>query len=74
MAIGRPKKSVSAADRLAARSADPLGYLIREFEREPTWERAIELLPYQCPKLKAVEVKGDISTTITVEIGGSDGS
>lgn len=70
--MGRPKRSVSAADRLAARSCDPLGYLIREFEANPTKELALELLPYQCPKLKAVEHTGEIGTRITVTIGGLD--
>lgn len=58
--MARPKRSVSAADRLAARSCDPLGWMIREFQENPSWERALDLLPYQCPKLKAVEVRAEV--------------
>lgn len=70
--MARPKRSVSAADRLSGKHCDPLGYLIEQFHQNPTIELALELLPYQCPKLKAVEHTGEIGTRITVVIGGLD--
>lgn len=72
--LARPKRAVSAADRLAARSVDPLGFLIKQFKAEPSLALALELLPYQCPKLKTVDHTVQQDLEITVTIGGRDGA
>lgn len=70
----RKARSASAADRLHVRSCDPLGYLIKQFKDEPTVALALELLPYQCPKLRSVDVKQQSNVAVAITIGGLDGN
>lgn len=53
---------------------DPFEYLLNRAIAEKNVEKkdrlAFELLPYVKPKLRSVEVKGDMSVTVTVTIGG----
>lgn len=60
----------------AVRGFDPFDYLLtRAINSTDQAERdwlALELMPYCKPKLKAVEVTGDMNMTVTVTIGGTD--
>lgn len=66
--------SKRAAGEAAIRGVDPFAYLMTCFQRERKGDKkrelAIQLLPYVRPRLKAVELKGQIEHEIVVVIGG----
>lgn len=69
----------SASQVMQRMKFDPLKALVRHVQREELLAEdqiqiCLRLMDNAYPKLRSVEMKGDISTTITVEIGGSDGS
>lgn len=71
--MSRPRRS-SAPDVMRRMKCDPLKFLVERFNEEPTEERALALLPYAYPKLKAVELRGPegSAATLHVVIGGED--
>lgn len=75
--MARPKRSVSGPDRMNAKKTDPLGYLCDRFldpntSDEEKMSIAKELLPYQVPKLKAVEMTTQSDVKVTISIGGTE--
>lgn len=53
-------------------NADPLKYLVEEFNAAPSIELALELLPYAYPKLKAVDIQQTADVKVNITIGGTD--
>jgi hypothetical protein len=60
--------------RADAAGADPYQYLLNCFVRERKGDKkrelALQLLPYVRPRLKAVELSGQVDHEIVVTIGG----
>jgi hypothetical protein len=68
--MARARRS-QANMRLQAAKVDVLGYLIREFQVNPSWSRAMELLPYAHGRQSNIDNKGEQETVkLTVKIGG----
>lgn len=75
--LGAPRRKPSAADIMRRLKADPLKHLVARFnaaddDSAEKTSMALELLPYAYPKLKAVEHKGSVASSIVVNIGGDD--